>query len=411
MPRLKLKNLVFYVHAFSFVCFLASETTLPISFQHLILPEKYPPPTELLDLQPLPLNALRNEEYQRLYSDRVQHFNPIQTQVFNALYNMDENVFIGAPNGSGKTVCAEFAMLRLFSQNSEGRVVYVNPIEALAQQTYEDWKLKFGTNLGRRVVLLTGETATDLKLIAKANIIVSTPEKWDILSRRWKQRKNVQATNLFIADEVQFIGGENGPVLEVVCSRMRYISSQLDRPIRIVALSTSLSNAKDIASWLGCPASSTFNFHPNVRPIPLELHIQGINISHAATRLAAMVKPMYQAIVRHAGLARPKPVIVFVPNRKLCKTTAIDILKYATADNQATRFRQLGEEDLRPFVDRLQEKVYFVASLRVFSGNSRDWWLKHEKKSNFQFKNLKVLNENLQKHTTSRQNFGKFFIK
>lgn len=33
---------------------LASETQLPISFRHLILPEKYTPPTELLDLQPLP---------------------------------------------------------------------------------------------------------------------------------------------------------------------------------------------------------------------------------------------------------------------------------------------------------------------------------------------------------------------
>lgn len=64
------------------------------------------------------------------------------------------------------------------------------------------------------------------------------------------------------------------PVLEVICSRMRYISSQIERPIRIVALSSSLSNAKDVAHWLGCSTTATFNFHPNVRPVPLELHIQ-----------------------------------------------------------------------------------------------------------------------------------------
>ena len=64
------------------------------------------------------------------------------------------------------------------------------------------------------------------------------------------------------------------PVLEVICSRMRYISSQIERPIRIVALSSSLSNAKDVAHWLGCSTTCTFNFHPNVRPVPLELHIQ-----------------------------------------------------------------------------------------------------------------------------------------
>lgn len=38
---------------------LQSETVLPVSFRHLILPEKYPPPTELLDLQALPISALR----------------------------------------------------------------------------------------------------------------------------------------------------------------------------------------------------------------------------------------------------------------------------------------------------------------------------------------------------------------
>ena len=38
---------------------LGCEAVLPVSFRHLILPEKYPPPTELLDLQPLPVSALR----------------------------------------------------------------------------------------------------------------------------------------------------------------------------------------------------------------------------------------------------------------------------------------------------------------------------------------------------------------
>jgi pre-mRNA-splicing helicase BRR2 len=46
----------------------------------LILPEKFPPPTELLDLQPLPVSALRNKEFERLYP-KLSTFNPIQTQV------------------------------------------------------------------------------------------------------------------------------------------------------------------------------------------------------------------------------------------------------------------------------------------------------------------------------------------
>ena len=51
---------------------ISSETQLPVSFRHLILPEKYPPPTELLDLQPLPVTALRNQSYEALYVDTFQ---------------------------------------------------------------------------------------------------------------------------------------------------------------------------------------------------------------------------------------------------------------------------------------------------------------------------------------------------
>ena len=46
---------------------LQCESVLPVSFRHLILPEKYPPPTELLDLQPLPVSALRNAAFETLY--------------------------------------------------------------------------------------------------------------------------------------------------------------------------------------------------------------------------------------------------------------------------------------------------------------------------------------------------------
>uniref|UniRef100_A0A8C3K8H2 Activating signal cointegrator 1 complex subunit 3 n=1 Tax=Calidris pygmaea TaxID=425635 RepID=A0A8C3K8H2_9CHAR len=333
---------------------LSCETQLPVSFRHLILPEKYPPPTELLDLQPLPVSALRNSAFESLYQDKFPFFNPIQTQVFNTVYNSDDNVFVGAPTGSGKTICAEFAILRMLLQNSEGRCVYITPMEALAEQVFMDWYEKFQERLNKKVVLLTGETSTDLKLLGKGNIIISTPEKWDILSRRWKQRKNVQNVNLFIVDEVHLIGGENGPVLEVICSRMRYISSQIERPIRIVALSSSLSNAKDVAHWLGCSATSTFNFHPNVRPVPLELHIQGFNISHTQTRLLSMAKPVYHAIMKHSP---KKPVIVFVPSRKQTRLTAINILTTCASDVQRQRFLHCAEKDLVPYLDKLNDNT------------------------------------------------------
>ncbi|KAK6913571.1 DEAD/DEAH box helicase domain [Dillenia turbinata] len=336
---------------------LGSQSVLPVSFRHLILPEKYPPPTELLDLQPLPVSALRNPSYEALYHE-FKHFNPVQTQVFTVLYNTDDNVLVAAPTGSGKTICAEFAILRNRQKGPDSimRAVYIAPIEALAKERYRDWERKFGKGLGVRVVELTGETATDLKLLEKGQLIISTPEKWDALSRRWKQRKHVQQVSLFIIDELHLIGGQGGPVLEVIVSRMRYIASQVENKIRIVALSTSLANAKDLGEWIGATSHGLFNFPPGVRPVPLEIHIQGVDIANFEARMQAMAKPTYTAIVQHAR--NGKPAIVFVPTRKHAQLTAVDLMTYSGADSgEKPIFLPREPEELAPFVDKIKDSM------------------------------------------------------
>lgn len=61
---------------------------------------------------------------------------------------------------------------------------------------------------------------------------------------------------------------------------------------------------------------------------------QGFNITHTASRLIAMTKPTYQSIVKHSP---KKPVIVFVPSRRQTKLTALDLLTFSGAENDAQR--------------------------------------------------------------------------
>ena len=60
---------------------------------------------------------------------------------------------------------------------------------------------------------------------------------------------------------------------------MRYMSDQIQRNIRIIAITTSILNAQDTARWLGCSTNGTFIFRSSVRPIQLDLYIQISEIS------------------------------------------------------------------------------------------------------------------------------------
>ncbi len=90
---------------------LGSHSIFPLSFQHLIAPENYPPQTLLLDLHPLPIKALQNEKWESLYKEKFEYFNPIQTQVFHVAYHTNKPILMGAPAGSGKTVVAKLVLL------------------------------------------------------------------------------------------------------------------------------------------------------------------------------------------------------------------------------------------------------------------------------------------------------------
>lgn len=326
---------------------LHSEVMQPISFRNLILPNKFPPHTELLDLQPLPLSALRQPQFESIYSGQVTHFNSVQTQAFTELYDTDNNVLVCAPPGSGKTLCAEVAMLRLFKlgEADDAKVVYVHTKAEVVSQKYRQWSARFGAQgLGKVVVELTGDTMLDTKLLDSADVALATAEVWDMMSRRWKQRKAVQKVALFIADDLHLIGSTGGSTLEMVVSRMRLFPFELEKKLRIVGLAACMANAKDVGDWIGATSHGLFSFRPDVagvRPVPLEIHLQGFEIAHFASRMLAMAKPAYNAVAAHCRGG--KPAIIVVPSRKQAQLSSIDMITYAAAAGKPLQF--LGEED------------------------------------------------------------------
>ncbi|VAI08396.1 unnamed protein product [Triticum turgidum subsp. durum] len=371
----------YYIRAVS-DSWLHSESIFTVSFHNLTLPQTQITHTELLDLKPLPLSALGNKAYEDLY--RFTHFNPIQTQAFHVLYHTETNVLLGAPTGSGKTISAELAMLHLFNTQPDMKVVYIAPLKAIVRERMNDWRHRLVTQLGKKMVEMTGDFTPDMVALLSADIIISTPEKWDGISRSWHSRSYVMKVGLMILDEIHLLGADRGPILEVIVSRMRYISSQTERSIRFVGLSTALANARDLADWLGVRDDGLFNFKPSVRPVPLEVHIQGYPGKFYCPRMNSMNKPAYAAICTHSP---DKPVLIFVSSRRQTRLTALDLIQLAASDEKPTQFLSMADNSLDMILSQvtdsnLRHTLQFGIGLHHAGLNDRDRSLVEELFSN-----------------------------
>ena len=164
----------------------------------------------------------------------------------------------------------------------------------------------------------------------------------------------MQQVQLVVIDEIHLLGVDRGPVLEVIVSRMRFISAQTARPIRFVGLSTALANPRDLADWLGIKQVGIYNFRSAVRPIPLTTHIQGFPGQHYCPRMATMNKPAYAAILEHSPT---KPVLIFVSSRRQTRLTALDLIAYCASDDDPKRFLHMTEEDVEAIASTCHDQA------------------------------------------------------
>jgi pre-mRNA-splicing helicase BRR2 len=109
---------------------IGSDITVPVSFRDIILPSKFPPVTELLDLQPITLASLRNRTVMQLFPD-VETLNPIQTQIFSTLYEGNSTVLLSAPSGCDKITTIELVMVKHFLER-KSKCVYITPTPVIS---------------------------------------------------------------------------------------------------------------------------------------------------------------------------------------------------------------------------------------------------------------------------------------
>ncbi|RAL59793.1 hypothetical protein DID88_000422 [Monilinia fructigena] len=199
-------------------------------------------------------------------------FNAVQSKCFAPIYRTNNNIVVSAPTGSGKTALLELAICKLVENYGSGqfKIVYQAPVKSLCSERMRDWTKKF-SHLNLPVAELTGDTSNaEMSRVGNASIIITTPEKWDSITRKWADyQKLLQLVKLFLIDEVHILKDVRGATLEAVVSRMHSIGVS----VRFVALSATVPNSNDIATWLGRDSNNRQlpahreNFGEEFRPV------------------------------------------------------------------------------------------------------------------------------------------------
>lgn len=353
MPLFEVLHPLYYIKVIS-DRWLCPESCLPLSFRSIILPSRFPQLLELQDLQPMNITQLGS--FHALAKEmKISHLNQLQTQVFPTIANSNGNMLIGAAAGSGKFTLALFAVQKCLEAGRKAVIMEPNQ-DTLNLQFEQVQKLFAG-----KVCCLSGQATKDTAKLAGFDIVMTTPESWDVISRRWKTRKGFESISLFVADQIQLVG-ESGSSLEVMVSRMRYITSQVDYPIRIIALGGSIADFRDVAEWVGATHEHTFNFQPNARQQPIEIVIQGYDQNIRESRLHSMQKQLYQNIKLNN-----KSALVFVNDRRQAKLTALDLVTLVGGDANPKRLMKIPEEQMKMLLKRISEK-YLAYSLEYGVG-------------------------------------------
>lgn len=296
---------------------LSSETVLPVSFRHLILPEKFQPPSQLEDVL-VKTSAIHWPLASNFFEE---YLSQLQSQAFAKVFETDESLIYAAPDGTFGI--AVLAIFRALGQGTE-KILYLTQFPDTASMIYE--KLATFSSI-EPINILTGNLTSDLKIVSENKIIISAAEHFETLSRRWRQRKALHSVQLLIADQLHLLG-EPGSNLEVCVARMRYAATQLEKDLRVVGLCCSVTNAGDLADWIG--AKNVFNFSPVCRSVPLNMVIESFEQNYRPSRILAMGKPVYTAIKSYS----PRDaVVIVVSDRKVARVLALDLILNASADD------------------------------------------------------------------------------
>lgn len=231
-----------------------------------------------------------------------------------------KNLVLAIPTASGKTLVAEFCMLKSVLERG-GKCLYIVPLRALASEKYEEFKEKYGP-LGVKVGISTGDLDVADPRLARYDILIATSEKVDSLLRH-RAKWLADIISVVVLDEIHLIDDPGrGPTLEILTARLRQVNPEL----QTLALSATIKNADEMTEWLNAKLVKS-----EWRPVPLKKGVyykENIKFDDGSKRAVKVnIKDELAALaidtVREDG-----QVLVFVGTRRSAQAAAALVARH-----------------------------------------------------------------------------------
>ncbi|HVA74874.1 MAG TPA: DEAD/DEAH box helicase [Acidimicrobiales bacterium] len=249
---------------------------------------------------------MANATRARFESELGFELDGFQRQALDAL-DSGGSVVVAAPTGSGKTVVAQYAVSLALAGGH--KAFYTTPLKALSNQKYAELVRRHGAS---SVGLLTGDNSIN----GDAPVVVMTTEV--LRNMIYASAPALENLRYVVLDEVHYLqNAYRGPVWEEV---IIHSPPQVD----LVCLSATVSNAEELADWIGTVRGETTAVIEDRRPVELhDLYLLGDKSSDRLLLMPTLVegRPNAEAAaldsktLRHPGMrGRPRGRL-FTPRR------------------------------------------------------------------------------------------------
>ncbi|WP_348613218.1 DEAD/DEAH box helicase [Halobaculum rarum] len=318
------------------------------------------------EIDPVPTDSLNlHPALQERVEGRFDDLLPVQSlSVENGLFDGDDQLVVSA-TATGKTLVGELAGVNN-ALNGKGKLLFLVPLVALANQKHEDFEERYGDVLDVTIRVGASRINDDgTRFDPNADVIVGTYEGIDHALRTGKDMGDIGTV---VIDEVHTLKEEGrGHRLDGMISRLKYYSENRNSSAQWVYLSATVGNPEFLAGRLG---ARLIEFEE--RPVPIERHV---TFATEREKIDIEKKLVRREFDTKSSKGYRGQTIIFTNSRRRCHEISRK-LEYDSAPYHAgldykrrkTVERKFGDQELAAVVTTaaLAAGVDFPASQVIF---------------------------------------------